>query len=152
MAQSKAAPLDGTTITFGGTAVAELTNVSASMERPAIDVTHLGSLSREYVAGMHTGSLDIEFNYSSADAGQAKLWDTTAGIQTAQATLNAAGGFGVVVITWNAQESNNGTWTFDAFVTNVNVGGSEGEKITGTATLQMSTDGVQALAAIVAAA
>jgi len=140
MAQSAASSLDGSTMSINPTnsasAIVELTSISISSERASIDVTSLTSTSRESIAGIpDAGTVDVDFNFIGAAASQLLL---TTDLFTAASSLNAAGGFAEFVITWNSQASFNTTWTFDGFLTNVTVGGSEGEKIGGSATIKIS--------------
>lgn len=69
------APGLGTTLSLGGTAIAQLVSVTPpSMENPTADVTHLGSTWREFVATIPDGGeISLNIEYDSAQATHATL-------------------------------------------------------------------------------
>jgi hypothetical protein len=101
----------GTTLTFGGVAVAGLTGISIpDRTRGAAETTDSGSgFNRDYIPGLRdTGSVELTFRHDPADVGQIALVtnfnnDTSGNVVTCVLTLPAIAG-------------TNRVYTFDAFV------------------------------------
>ncbi len=136
---AKGHPADNTTISMGGTVIAEVMSINGNITRDVVDVSHLESLAREFAASItDNGEVTIEGNFLPDDAAQTALTDDLA---TQSATLNAAGGKAEFVITWPTQTvASTTTWTFDGVVTSFDPGGSLGDKLAFTATIKV--DGV----------
>lgn len=102
----------GTTLTFGGVAIAGLISVSIpSRTRGVAEITDSGSgFNRDYIPGLRdTGTVDITFRHDPADVGQIALVtnynnDTSGNVVTCVLTLPALAG------------ATNKVYTFDAFV------------------------------------
>lgn len=135
-------PADNTTISMAGTQIAEVMSINGNQTRDMVDVSHLDSLAREFAASItDNGEVTIEGNFLPSDASQTALTDDLA---TPSATLNAAGGKAIFVITWPQQSASVTTWTFNGVVTSMTPGGSLGDKLAFTATIKV--DGVLVIA------
>ncbi len=134
---SSATAGQGTTISWAGTSVAEVTKIGdVELSAKAIDVTHLGSTAKEYISGLvEAGSVKIEGNFYAGDT-------------NGQIALKAAigGASGAVVITFPT--ATGASWSFTAIVTKFTQGKSEGKdcvpfsaefQITGLPTMSIST-------------
>jgi len=65
----------GAGLTFSGDAVGGIDEISASIERAALDATDHDDASRTYISGRIGGTIDLSLKYDSGDAGQVALKD-----------------------------------------------------------------------------
>jgi NADPH-dependent curcumin reductase CurA len=131
-----AIPTQGTTIGIAATAgavgpfvtIGEATGWSGPrFTRNQIDVTHLLSTAKEFLAGLKDpGEFSIDVNFDLRDAGQEDAWDL----------LNSNAPVGVKV----TFPDNAGGFTFDALVLNFETAGRADDKVTGTITLRITGD------------
>ena len=130
MAANIAIPTQGTTFTFGTTptGVADVASWSGPrFDRTDIDVTHLASDAKEYLAGLKDpGEFTMEVNFNLSDPGQKKLWDAldTPGAQPVKVTFPDPGG----------------DLAFNATVKGFETSGNADDKITGSITLRITGD------------
>jgi len=90
---------------------------------PVIDVTHLGSTSRQKMMGLRDpGELTLGLIYDAADAGQLAL-QADAGSRTER----------VMVIKWSTVSANGLKCEFSAYSGGLDISGAEDEKVTASA-------------------
>jgi hypothetical protein len=130
MATNIAVPTQGTTFKFGTTPtdVADVVSWSGPrFDRSDIDVTHLGSDAKEYLAGLKDpGEFSMEVNMNLNDPGQKLIWDALDD-PTPQP----------VAVTF---PDPGGSLAFSATVKGFETAGNADDKITGSITLRISGD------------
>lgn len=118
----------GTLFKKGSTTQAEVTGIGeVGPDADMLDVTSLDSADghREFIAGLvNSGELPITMNFIPGTATQA----------TQQSDLKA-GTSGTYSIVWTGSAE---TWTFTALVKSFKVNGEVGDKLTASATFQIS--------------
>jgi hypothetical protein len=130
-----AIPTQGTTISLGvggpppvATVIGDSTGWSGPrFTRNQIDVTHLGSTAKEFIAGLKDpGEFSVDVNFDLRDEGQMAAWTLLSSNDPVPVTVtfpDGAGGF-----------------TFDALVLNFESAGRADDKVTGTITLRITGD------------
>jgi len=111
-----------TSLTWKGTAIPAVGSVSVSVNRPALDITPIGTPTQQYIAGVAgaTATLDLFF-----DEGDAPHWTMLTDINTATAA-------GELVLTLENNTSITGT----AFVTSYEVTAQAQSVVRATVNLQ----------------
>lgn len=118
------------TISWAGTAIAGLYNITFNFNRTTIDVTELGSDFKTYIQGQADSSVTIE-----------AFWDNnTAPHSTIENSLNTAAGNVTVVFTGHT----NATYTFDGMVTSINYSTPVNDVV--KATIEIKVNGTVSIA------
>lgn len=118
------------TISWGGTAIAGLYNITFNFNRSTIDVTELGSDFKSYIQGQADSSVTVEvfFDQSLTIHG------------TLETSLNTAGGNITVIFTAHT----GATYQFSAIVTSINYSAPVNDVV--KATIELKVNGTVAIA------
>lgn len=117
-------------ISWNGTAIAGLYNITFNFNRTTIDVTELGSDFKSYIQGQADSSATVEVFF---DQGVTILGNL-------ETNLNGAGGNVQVIFTAHT----NATYTFNAFVTSINYSTPVNDVV--KATIELKVNGTVAIA------
>ena len=120
----------GTTFSYKGTAVGQLTSISGpGISNPTVDVSSLDDVARKKISG------------GIVDGGQVTLGLTFDADDTMHGLLASdliAGNSGQAVITWQNGTSATSTWTFTVFPTEMSPVASVGEALTADVTFDVN--------------
>jgi hypothetical protein len=119
----------GATVTFGGTAIAQLLSIDGpNLERTMVDTTNLGTTTlRTFLPGFGDGgevSLEVQYEHVTGQAGVFDAFDQNSATPTA------------IVITF----SDNDTYSFNAFVRSISHSQSMDEVNRSTIVLKVTGD------------
>ena len=124
----------GSILKINGTEIAEVSEFGGpSISRPKVDVTHLRSTAREYIAGLQdTGSFTFTMNYIPTDPGQLALRQSL-GVEQVQQ-------FDVLLPNDPISGTPRQTWSFQATVESYEFSASVDEAIKVNVSLSVSGD------------
>ncbi len=117
------------TISWGGTAIAGLYNITFNFNRSTIDVTELASDFKSYIQGQADSSATVEV-----------VFDQGTNHATLETSLNTAGGNISVVFTAHT----GATYTFNAIVTSINYSAPVNDVV--KATIELKVNGAVTIA------
>ena len=111
-------------ISFGGTTVAAVGTVTLGLNRPALDITPIGSAVNTYIAGVQGATATLDIFYDQGSTGHTTL----------ETAINTAAAASAVVLTLDTGM----TYSGNAFVTSFEITAQAGSVVRASVGLQFT--------------